>query len=213
MLKRDQSGQTLLEIIFVIGLTVIGLLGVLGVVFFNIRGADASQKMIVAANLAREGAEVTRQIRDNNWLACDQSGCNNWYDDLGEEDGEMDSSRIPAFDESDNTWTLKGLVGEINDPAAVVYFSAANGVYRQDNDPPAGFSPTIYRRLITLNQVCGNDLTGADYEEEIADDDDTCAALVGYPIQVGLKIKSEVHWSEHGRPQFVIIEDQIYNWK
>ncbi len=195
-----------MEIIFVIGLVIIGLLGILAVVISNLIGSDVSKTMIVASNLAREGVEVVRQIRDSNWLNCNLSACSNWDEGLGKEDGETDSTAIAVF--NNNTWTLKYKPKKISDSETQIYFNPTQtGIYKQDVTPPDGFKETLYRRLLTLNEICSEDDGG----EIILDNDEICEAQL--KIKIGIRVKSQVNWVERGQHLSLVAEDRIYNWR
>jgi Tfp pilus assembly protein PilV len=62
-----KKGFTLLDVIFAIGLIVVCLVSFLGLINFTIKAGRFSQDRFVAANLAQEGYEITRWIRDENW--------------------------------------------------------------------------------------------------------------------------------------------------
>ncbi len=66
MTKRE-LGQSLIESIVALTILVIGILGAVSLGIYTVRGAEASQVDIIAMNLAQEGIEGVRWIRDANW--------------------------------------------------------------------------------------------------------------------------------------------------
>lgn len=66
--KDYTSGQTLIETVIAIFVILVGVAGALILVFSSTRAGVTAKNRIVAANLAREGIEVVRNIRDTNWL-------------------------------------------------------------------------------------------------------------------------------------------------
>jgi len=62
------SGFTLLETIVAVGLIVVGLVSALALITTSLFYVSNIQDRLAAANLAAEGIEVVRNIRDNNWL-------------------------------------------------------------------------------------------------------------------------------------------------
>ncbi|MEJ0021801.1 MAG: prepilin-type N-terminal cleavage/methylation domain-containing protein [Candidatus Doudnabacteria bacterium] len=66
-----QSGQTLIETIVAIFILTTALTAGLGLAIYAFSSATTSQNEIVASNLAREGVEIVRMMRDSNWLAAD----------------------------------------------------------------------------------------------------------------------------------------------
>jgi hypothetical protein len=61
------GGFTLMGVIFAIGITVTALVGILGLLRYVIVAGRFSQDRFIAANLASEGIEIVRAIRDTNW--------------------------------------------------------------------------------------------------------------------------------------------------
>lgn len=62
------KGFTLLETIVAVGVIIIGLVSALTLITNALFYVSNIQDRLVAVNLVEEGIEVTRNIRDNNWL-------------------------------------------------------------------------------------------------------------------------------------------------
>ena len=184
----NNRGQSLLEAIFAIGLLLIAVSAVLGLAIANSAGQSASELQLVANNLAREGIEVVRNVRDSNWLASQS-----WDTGL-----IGDGTAIPNFDKNTNTWTLDFA---FNQPTTV-YLSG--GVYNHTSSGQA----TIYRRLLTLRNVC-IETSGANIGTESVAAGISCT--VG--TKVGIKVESMVNWVERGRDHSVTLASLIYAWK
>lgn len=193
---RDNSGQGLVEMVVATAVIITGLVGVLALTISNLSGVGESSTRIVASNLAREGIEVVRNIRDTNWLK-------NQAWDLGLEEG-TDYTAIAIFDPLTNKWRLDFSPDSIDDTEARLYYD--NGIYRQNTTTPPG-TPTIYFRLLSLDEICKNNVT---LVEVIRTSGDSCLAS---ETKVGIRIKSEVKWVESGRTHTMIAEDRIYNWR
>lgn len=74
------SGQTLIEILVAITITALALTAILAAAISSISFGGQSGQRLLAINLAREGIEIVRVIRNSNWLLADQSwpyGLNN----------------------------------------------------------------------------------------------------------------------------------------
>lgn len=69
--RLKNNGFTLLDVIFSIGIIMVGLIVVLGLFQYVIVSARVSEERFVAVNLAQEGIEIVRSIRDSNWLRGD----------------------------------------------------------------------------------------------------------------------------------------------
>ncbi len=66
--RQNVAGFTLLETIVAVGLIVTGLVSALALITNSLFYVSNIQDRLIAANLAAEGIEVVRNIRDNNWL-------------------------------------------------------------------------------------------------------------------------------------------------
>jgi prepilin-type N-terminal cleavage/methylation domain-containing protein len=137
---KNKNGFTILEMLIALGLVGMGLLGVLALALQNTQVETINRDYLIAANLAQEGIEIVRNIRDKNWL------------DLNP--GITWDNRI--YNITDQTYTVnyKGTIvtaaNTINDAAARLY----------TEPPPAGFytststglnTPSKFYRLITVN--------------------------------------------------------------
>lgn len=197
MMIKSQKGQTLLEVIFVLSLVIIALLAIMALIMSNIAGTSTSKLRIVASNLAREGVEVARGIRDNNWLSYSE-----WNHGLS--DGSNDYTAIASFDETRNEWQLDFVPDDLTDDDTILYFYAQNGLYRQEVGYSLEGVASIYRRLITLDPICSD---GSIKESGAGCED------VPSVSQVGVRVRSEVFWVDHGRDYSIMVEDWLYNWR
>ncbi len=68
---NSQSGQSLIETIGAIFILTMALTTVIGVALYAFSRSSVSQKQVVAVNLASEGIDVMRMVRDTNWLEGD----------------------------------------------------------------------------------------------------------------------------------------------
>jgi len=67
-MQRRNSGFTLLEGIIATGIIGAALIVGITLALSNLNAARANANRIIAANLAREGIEVIRNVRDSNWM-------------------------------------------------------------------------------------------------------------------------------------------------
>ena len=183
ILKFNQLGQSLLETVFAIGILLLVASAILALATANIVWQKESEFQIIANNLAREGVEVIRNIRDSNWL----SG-NNW--DTGFEAG---GAMIVRFNSASNSWQA-----ELGCSGSRLY-NDSSGVYSHEVTP----SPSAYARCITIENIC---LDGSG-SESIGS---PCG--VG-DQKVGVKVTSVVNWQDRGRNRSTLIEDLLYEWK
>ncbi len=63
----SKNGFTLVEIIVVLYIMSMGLVGVLSLIIQNIQSQSYNKSNLIAYQLAQEGVELVRKVRDNNW--------------------------------------------------------------------------------------------------------------------------------------------------
>jgi len=192
---RDETGQGLIEMTIAIAIILTGLIGALALTVSNLSGSGEAGTRVVASNLAREGIDVVRSVRDTNWLK-------NLAWDAGLSSGN-DFTAIAVFNSTTNQWSLDFTPTSIGDPAAKLY-RQNNNLYLQSTNPQGG-TRTLYARLLTLDPICFNLTTRVE-------------TISGGPCDVGeqkigVRVKSEVAWTESGRPHLITLEDRLYNWK
>ena len=86
---RD-SGFTFIEVIVAIFIMSIGVVGTLIAVQAAISSTSQSCSRLTAANLAQEGIEIVRSIRDTNWLEQRTATTTPWDENVGAGDWEAD---------------------------------------------------------------------------------------------------------------------------
>ncbi|MFZ5559657.1 MAG: type IV pilus modification PilV family protein [Patescibacteria group bacterium] len=64
----EKRGFTLIEVIVAIAVIVTALVGLIGLISFSISGLTPAKSRVIAVNLAQEGIEIVRNIRDSNWM-------------------------------------------------------------------------------------------------------------------------------------------------
>lgn len=88
-----RKGQGLLETIVAIGVIMTGLISVMTLVISNLTNAREAAMRYQAVNLAREGIERIRNVRDTNWLESE----NVWNSDITNEAQLLSQSLVPPF--------------------------------------------------------------------------------------------------------------------
>jgi hypothetical protein len=140
--KITQSGQGLIEIIVAIAIIVTGISGAVTLTYSNLRSNESSITQIIGANLAREGVEVVRNLRDENWLL----GSDNWYDGIRPMPMDFNSG-ILKFTTSTNIWSIE--FRTTMSPLDSNLYLDANGVYSHDNNGVQ----TQYRRIVEIYDI------------------------------------------------------------
>lgn len=228
MRAQKPRGQGIIELIIAIGIIMASVVTTLGLVIATTTTSSASKAQILAANLAREGVEVVRSVRDGNWLAMDSGSPGAaWNADLSL---GSDYTAIAEFQPPGSLWALLFNEDSVGQDGTEIYFNPASGVYTQLENAevitacPGGafcnFKKINYWRLISLNPVCWykDPATGLESPtpvkpEQIAVEGSQCSAFGADYAQVGVEVRSRVRWLEKGKPHNTEIADKLFNWK
>lgn len=131
---KATKGFSLIELMVCVLIISIGLIGVLSLVMQNIQAQSINKNALIASQLAQEGIELVRNVRDSNWLITD----NDWDEDI-----VSDGSYAIDYRGRDYIINTSESVGE------KLYINT-NGYYTHDS---VGNSSTIFSRLISVNKV------------------------------------------------------------
>lgn len=201
------KGYSLLEVIIAVFILTVALIAIISLTMSTRIISERSSEELVAINLAREGIEVVRQIRDNNWLAIEQgqSSYSQWNDGL--HDG-MDYEAIAVLDTAvvGGSWSLDFVPDSLTQTSTTVYTDSSTGLYRQNSTVPAGWTATTFRRLIKVYPICDD---GS--HEGLTITSGSCLSL-SYN-QIGIDVISEVQWTNRGKMPSKILEEKLYDWK
>jgi prepilin-type N-terminal cleavage/methylation domain-containing protein len=66
---KTKKGFTLVEILTVLFIVSLGLVGILSLIVQNIQSQSYNKNNLIAYQLAQEGIELIREVRDSNWKA------------------------------------------------------------------------------------------------------------------------------------------------
>jgi prepilin-type N-terminal cleavage/methylation domain-containing protein len=126
---RQQQGFTLLEVLIALSIITIGALGVFALMVRTVDNTERNRDTIISVNLAREGIELVRSIRDSDTLG---------FDDLTTGDWIIDSS---AYYNLNNAASSPNISTCLN---CLLYIT--NGRYTHDN----GGDSTGIRRMVSI---------------------------------------------------------------
>ena len=209
-LKLD-AGFSLLETVVAISILIGAVVGPVALVSRSLFGFPFAKNKLVAINLAQEGVELIRAIRDQN-MQCVIYSTPGWTWDT----------------DFDGSGTLQGvgrMIDATNNRAISCLDSFAAMTLRNNPDMPttgtctatkleldsdgrygynlAGGTDTLFSRCVNITTPAANEPAG-------------CIPAVGndcIPRADILDIFSTVTWSEHGIPRSEIIGVRLYNWK
>ncbi|MFH1046671.1 MAG: hypothetical protein V1738_00035 [Patescibacteria group bacterium] len=210
--QRRNGGQSMLEAIVASGIIVTAVGAALTLVQSSINGAKFSEEQIVAYNLAREGMEVVRQIRDSNWLAGRD------YDE-GIVGPNYELAAVPLFDPTTNVWSLSYTGADWESNPSRVYRQVAPdgnvpvGLFRQWTTQPDSTEVTRFRRLVSLRKLCSD--VGGSTANRIA----YTSSAVSQPCpvgtdNVGVEVSSHVHWQRAGgSTSQVELVERLFDWR
>lgn len=208
---KDLTGFTLIELIITIGVLTIGILGSFSLAIANSNNNKANKDRVIAGNLAREGLELVRNIRDSNWLrldsniSCDGGATICSFDSRSLEDrfilvdynnyseGVSICAAYSSLEECLNNCR--------NDNSCLLYIDGQT-FYSHDN---SGISTNFYR-VVHIRSIC-LDASGALPVEYVRD---TCQVS---EEKVGIQAIVRIDWNRTGKLYNLELMDKFYNWR
>ncbi len=188
------KGQSLIELIVAVAVIQVGLFSIWSLFLVNFNAEKEAEYRIVGVNLAREGIEVIKNIRDANWqkrqynVMANETQIYSWDQNLTAGTWSVNfSSRVP------NAETMSAL-----------YFDSA-GFFTTAKTA----STTPYSRQIKIKNICCAD-ANSDYKCDNTNyylSSDYCAS------KIGINVVSQVNWQITGHQRQSIIEDNLYDWQ
>ena len=206
-----QKGNTIIEAVLAVLIISIALVGLLSRSGSNLLFSRDSNSRSIASNLAREGVEAVRNIRDTNWLV----GCQDpTSDDLDicrhSHDGILSPTNFNTTDKYNTFLVEFPVVGEValdfltssysfetcqTDNLCRLYLNS-DGIYTHSS---TGNEATVFLRLNKVYPLC--DLEG------------TLCLTANDPTMVGVKVVSQVKWPFKSDYHEVVLEEYLYDWR
>lgn len=184
----QKNAFTLLEAIIAITIILVATAGAMNLISQTIVRLGAPKDEVIAANLAAEGIEVIRNIRDTNWLedvpwdsGLTFAGCSAAIasSTLGA------SSCIPIGTCPSSLNVDYNSISVSNLPDDRLYFSSASGLYSHNS----AFAQTRFFRRVELTYC-------KDWESAVF-----------------MRVRSLVDWTDRfGSEQFTLL-DHLYDWQ
>lgn len=132
-------GFTLVETIVALALIITAAMGPMTLAARGIFNAKFSKSKLIALNLAQEGAEIIRHMRDNNVLA----GFD-WRGSVGP--CPANCTRLPDGSYQPDVFTIASGSTPPLDAGVPLRFDTTSGLYSQSFG-----SPTLFTRMITIS--------------------------------------------------------------
>ncbi|MCX6760596.1 MAG: prepilin-type N-terminal cleavage/methylation domain-containing protein [Candidatus Nealsonbacteria bacterium] len=139
-MKKNRS-FTIIEIMLAISIFTLVISSSIVLIQQTITAVSLDQSRLIAFYLAQEGIEITRNIRDNNWLEQSSSSSTSWDDGLSNNNYEADYVGL----------TLSSYVS----PGRFLYIDNTNGFYFYPitSCPAPQCTKTKFTRKITISKL------------------------------------------------------------
>ncbi len=209
---KSQNGQGLMELIVAIGIIVVGLFSVWALFFSNFAAEQEAETRMTASNLAREGIEAVKNLRDSNWLAVENNAPGvSWdsgFNDLGDS-GYYTLGTIFSTSTSYNGLVTLSPIANSNDTSTKLYVNG-DGFYDYVSSPTS----TPFSRFIVIKNICCASTDGFKCSAPQPISKDIGSSCGSDQIKVGIDVVSEVRWlGADKQPRKATLEDQLFNWR
>lgn len=134
--KQFRPGFTIVEIMVVLLVVALALVGILSLITQTIQGQSYNKDNLTASQLAQEGIELIRRVRDSNWKASQPFNTN-----LAPAVGMVFPYYMDYRDSAPHPHNL-------SQPGELVLHQDSNGFYFNDINSAATSTP--FSRLITV---------------------------------------------------------------
>ncbi|MBU0732342.1 hypothetical protein KKC88_05695 [Patescibacteria group bacterium] len=208
---NNKKGQSLVEAIGAVAIILTGIVVVVAMLIYAINAAQIASLKNQAHFLAVEGIELTRYLRDNNFLEIEGGEITGTpFVDVGAYFGE-DRYNIPriqpeaaAQDERYfNSFFLNSQETCSDHPCRQIidttpFYTNENGLLE------SGESGTLFNRWTILYEICEGNVIMDTVGQE-------CSDLSLFTI--GVKVESHVEFTKGPNTHDYVLEEEIYNWK
>ncbi|MBI5135532.1 hypothetical protein HZA86_04865 [Candidatus Uhrbacteria bacterium] len=198
-----ERGNTVLEMLIALFVITTGLFAIIGLSFGNAVQTKTSLNEVQAANFAREGIEIVRNIRDSNKYKRDATG---------------ESVRWNAGINIEGDYAINTAAIGTDNPILIAKTSSPDNttIAFQSNQfvqPGPSSGATKYHRAVQLYPICSSGSTQVD---DLGSDTSSSCVFndidSGQGGTIGVQVIARVTWQEGGRARKIEVEDRLYNW-
>ncbi|MBU1202889.1 prepilin-type N-terminal cleavage/methylation domain-containing protein [Patescibacteria group bacterium] len=214
--KKNRAGFTLIEVLISIAVLTIGIVTALGLAISNFNNNRDNFLRVTGANLAREGLELVRNVRDSNWLKIDSNNVANCGSTICRPDVGLYQTNLLYIDYLDDLPDLisrsyscnNNLINCTTNCTSCVLYRNAQSFLDHNNTGLA----TNMKRLIRLQKICTDpgevDPQDNEYLKNMTEN---CNAGDSY---IGMEVTSHVQWTRsNGSLDYIDISEKLYNWR
>lgn len=198
---QKTRGETLIEVLVAIVILVVGVLAALRVISLASVQNSLTAQNVQAVNLAREGLEAVREIRDTNWLrfAGERRDCWSALNNdcqISDDRNSIKKGNYSIGFTSDYKWEMTQFIGKelnLNDGGLDADFrlKLENGLY--NDDAHAAGKDTVFFRQIKWEYL-NTDGTTSDTTTDSA------------------RVTAKVEWYDHGRIKNVTLSTVLTDY-
>lgn len=145
-LYQNKKGLTLLETTIALGILMIGILASLTLMLSSFKYIQSTEDEIVVVNLAREGIELVRSIRNNNSAIADSEPSK-----IDIFSGDYDNESYFVDSQSNNTLSTFNTLNyaSLDNCENCKLYLDSNGRYSHTFSPSA--QETVFKRTVTIS--------------------------------------------------------------
>ncbi len=217
---QTRAGFTILEMLLALSVLSVGIMATFTLSLANLNTAKDNYQRILAANLAREGVEIVRNIRDTNWLKmeknladCDEDGLNptpcTWDYGLDIEIANVDYLNSNLMSPNSSVTNVEECFAETEQCRLKL---AANNMYDHDQNSVE----SSFARLVLLQAICfDTEQTAANsyFDGPVDISTDLDCSDEDFKNKVGVRVTSQVYWEAAGQGHTVELIEDLYNWR
>jgi len=193
--KKSKLGFTLLETVVSLGVITSAVVGPVYLITRGIYSASFSKNRLVATNLAQEGIEAVRTVRENNIL-CNflNSGTPVWsWITSSQGSGTMLGTQLTSDTSQTDTIICNG--NQLKNPQIRNNIGCGTAI-KINSSGQYGYNATadtIFKRCVDITQPSSGE------------------GLI--PAEDILDIISTVTWTERNQDKSAVIQERLYNWR